>query len=199
MELDAGTLSGLSAGAGSVTENNHTWAFRNFTSIAVDAGTTWTLTGKNAVANLLNNGSVTLASGGSLDVTSAIDPASSGVFLLTGGSAFEVTAALGANTQMNFLGSSQLTVDKFGSFGTNIGSTDYAGPQLVGFTTGDTIDILQFSATGDALSYNASTGVLQLSNGMAQLASLDFRNASLGTGVFHAAADGAGGVLLSHS
>ena len=194
-----GTLSGLSGGAGSITENGHSSAFSSFNTIAVDTGAAWTLTGKDSVANLLDNGSVTIANGGSLGITSAVDPASAGVFLLTGSSSLEVAAALGTNTQMSFLGSGRLTVDKFGSFGTNVGSTAYAGPQLMSFTADDAIDILQFSAAGDALSYNALTGVLQISNSASQLASLSFQNANLGSGAFHAASDGGSGILITHN
>ncbi len=195
----AGTLSGLTGGAGSVIENGHTSTMKSINSIAVDAGGDWTMSGKNTIANLLNKGTVTIATSGSLDVSTAIDPASSGLFLLTAASTLEIAAALGTNMQMSFLGSSRLTIDKFGSFGINVGSTAYAGPQLVGFTTGDSVDILGFSATGDALSYNALTGVLQLSNSTSQLASLAFQNSSLGSGSFHAATDGGTGILITHS
>ncbi len=195
-----GTLSGLTtAGAGNVNENGHSWAFSNFSSIAVDAGGSWTMTGNDAVANLLNNGTVTIAASASLDVTTAINPASSGLFLLTGASTLEVASALGTNTQMSFLGASRLTIDKFGSFGSNVGSTNYAGPQLLGFTAGDTIDLLQFSAANAGLAYNSATGVLQISNGASQLASLDFQNTSLGSGSFHATSDGGSGAFITRS
>ncbi len=194
-----GTLSGLSGGAGSITANGHSSALSSFNTLAVDTGAAWTLTGNDSIANLLDNGSATIANGGSLDVTSAVDPASAGVFLLTGSSRLEVAAALGTNTQMSFIGSGQLTVDNFGSFGTNVGSTAYAGPQLMNFAADDAIDILRFSASGDALNYNASTGVLQLSNGASQLASLSFQNATLGSGTFHVASDGGSGILITHA
>ncbi|MBN9560500.1 MAG: hypothetical protein J0H14_07180 [Alphaproteobacteria bacterium] len=92
------------------------------------------------------------------------------MLLLTGSSNLEVAAALGTNAQMRFLGSGRLTVDKFGSFGTNVGGTAYAGPNLMNFAADDAIDILQFGAAGDALSYNAPTGLLQISNGASQMA-----------------------------
>ncbi|MCW3475507.1 hypothetical protein OL599_13060 [Rhodovastum sp. RN2-1] len=193
-----GTLSGLTtAGAGNVTENAHTWAFRNFTTVAVDAGGTWTMTGTDSVATMLNNGTVSVASGGRLNVTSAVDPASSGLFLLAGSSTLEVAAALGTNGLMDFVGSSRLVIDKFASFGTNVGSTSYAGPQLLDFGAGDTIDLLGFSATSNVLNYSPATGVLQISNGAAQLASLDFQNTSLGTGAFHTVSDGTTGIFLT--
>ena len=78
---------------------------------------------------------------------------------------------------MDFLGSdSRLVVNEFGSFGTDVGSSSYAGPQLQHFASGDVIDLLPFSAAGAVLSYDPSTGVLQISNSASQLASLSFQN-----------------------
>jgi hypothetical protein len=111
----------------------------------------------------------------------------------------EVAAALGTQTQMDFLGSSELVIDSAGSFGVNVGTSSYAGPQLQDFAAGDTIDIKSFSAAGATLDYNASTGLLQVSNGASQAASLDFQTSSLGGGIFHAAGDGATGILITHS
>ena len=48
----------------------------------------------------------------------------------------EVAAALGTQTHMNFLGSSELLIDSAASFGVNVGSTSYAGPQLQSFVAG---------------------------------------------------------------
>lgn len=145
-----------------------------------------------------NDGTLSIASGGSLDVTSAVDPASSGLFLLVGTSTLEVAAALGTNVAMDFVGSDRLTVDKFASFGTKVGNTAYAGPQLRDFGTGDTVDLLGFGATGSVLNYNTA-GVLQVSNTAAQLASLDFQNTSLGAGAFHATSDGGSGIFITRT
>ncbi|MBN9561516.1 MAG: hypothetical protein J0H14_12430, partial [Alphaproteobacteria bacterium] len=173
------------------------WTFRNFTSLAADAGSDWTLTGKNTIASILDNGALTIAPAASLTVTSNVDPNSAGVFKLGGGSTLEVAAAIGMNTKMSFLGGDgRLVIDHFEAFGTNVGSASYAGPQLQDFTSGDVIDLLPFSAGGAVLTYDALTGVLQISNGVSQLASLSFQNSTLGGGSFHATSDGGAGLLI---
>jgi hypothetical protein len=75
----------------------------------------------------------------------------------------------------------------------------YTGPQLQGFVAGDTIDLRQFSAAGTATQYDSSTGLLQVSNSAQQHASLEFQASSLGSGTFHFASDGNGGILIAHS
>ena len=99
-----GTLSGISAGAGSVTENAHSWAFSSFNALAVDAGAAWTLTGKNSVATLVDSGSLTIASGGSLTITGTVDPASSGLFSLAGNTVLDFAADVGSGIQVAFQG-----------------------------------------------------------------------------------------------
>jgi hypothetical protein len=140
-----------------------------------------------------------LAITGSLDVSTAIDPSSSGAFQLGGGSTLEVAADRGSLAQMNFLASSELIIDSAASFGVNVGSSSYAGPQLQGFTAGDTIDVKNFAAAGVTLNYSGTTGALQVANGSGQAASLDFQTSSLGSGSFHAAGDGASGILITHA
>ena len=161
----AGTISGIGTGS-----------FGNFQTLAADAGATWTLTGANSAATVLDNGTLNIT--GSLDASTAVDPTSSGLFQLQTGSTLEVAAATGAGTKINFLGSSELIVDNAASFGTNVGTASYAGTQLQDFVSGDKIDIKNISSSGVTLNYNASTGVLQISNG-SQVASLDFQASSL--------------------
>ncbi|MBV9248099.1 MAG: hypothetical protein JO227_02475, partial [Acetobacteraceae bacterium] len=191
-----GTVSGLTGGAGTVTENAHSWAIKNFNTIAVDAGSAWTFSGNNTVATILNNG--TIDQTGSLVVTSGIDSASTGVFQIDGKS-FEIAAALGAQTQISFLGASELTIDKAGSFGTGVGTGSYAGPLLENFASDDKIDLKSFSLSGVSFNFNAGNGVLQISNSAAQVASLEFQTVSLGGGTFHAASDGASGIFITNS
>jgi hypothetical protein len=190
-----GTLE-LASGTGSIGGINN-GSFLHFQSVVDDTGGSWTLTGTDAVSNLANNG--TLAIAGSLDVSTAIDPSSIGVFQLDGGATFEVAAALGTKMQMNFLASSELLIDSAASFGVNVGTSSYAGPQLQDFSAGDTIDLKNFSAAGVTLNYNSSSGVLQVANGASQAASLEFQTSSLGSGIFHDIGDGATGIFLTHS
>ncbi len=192
-----GTISGLWDGTGTAAENGSSWFFLSFNALAADSGASWTLTGTDREATVTDNG--TLAVSGSLDVNGAIDPASTGVFQLDSGASLEVASALGGNSQMQFLGSSELKIDNAGQFGTNVGQASYAGPQLQGFAAGDTIDFLNFGSAGATFTYNASNGVLQLTNGAAQAASLHFQASSLGGSVFQVAGDGGSGTVLTRA
>jgi hypothetical protein len=201
LELAGGTgsITGLSGGSGTISENG-TWSFSGFGSIDVDSGGTWTLPGGN-VSQLANAGTVIVA--GALDVSSAIDPGSTGLFQLDGGTTFDVAAAEGSGAKMEFLGSnsspSELAVDNYSLFGSNLGLNSYTGPPLEDFTAGDKIDLKTFDAAGATLlSYNPSSGVLQLSNSESQHASLLFQNSSLGSGAFSLVSDGGSGLLITH-
>ncbi|MBV9250677.1 MAG: hypothetical protein JO227_15690, partial [Acetobacteraceae bacterium] len=130
-------------------------------------------------------------------VTGAVDAASTGVFQLDGKS-LEAAAALGAQTQISFLGASQLTIDNAAQFGTGVSTGAYAGPLLENFGTDDKIDLKGFSLSGASLYFNAASGVLQISNSAAQVASLAFQTASLGAGAFHAGSDGSSGIFITH-
>ena len=100
---------------------------------------------------------------------------------------------------MSFLGSSELVIDNPRSFGSDVGTTTYAGPLLQNFGAGAGVDLKQFAAAGAATQYDPTTGILQLSNSAGQLASLSLQPSSLGTGVFHVSSDGGGEILLTHS
>jgi hypothetical protein len=190
-----GTLE-LASGTGAVGGIG-TGTFYNFQALAVDAGGTWTLNGANTAPSVLDNG--TLAIAGSLVVSSAVDPSSTGLFQLGSGATFDVAADVGTQSRMSFLASSELLIDNAATFGANVGTSSYTGPQLQNFVSGDTIDLKSFGSAGVTLNYDASTGVLQVASGSSQLASLDFQNSSLGSGAFHAATDGATGILITHS
>ena len=186
----------LAAGTGSIGGVG-TGSFNNFQVVAVDAGANWTLTGANIAPTILDNGTVSIT--GSLDVSTAIDASSTGLFQLGSAATFEVAAATGATTKINFQGSSsELVIDNAASFGTHVGTASYAGPQLQHFAAGDKIDLKNFSSAGVRLIYNASTGVLQVSNSANQVASFDFQTSSLaGNVAFAAAGDGATGVFIT--
>ena len=185
----------LASGPGSIGGVG-TGSFNNFQVLAVDAGATWTLTGTNIAPTVLDNGTVSIT--GSLDVSTAIDPSSTGLFQLGNGAMLEVAAATGTQTQINFQGStSELIIDNAASFGTNVGTASYAGTQLQHFASGDKIDLKNFSSAGVTFNYNAATGVLQVSNSANQRASLDFQTASLGSATFQASGDGATGIFIT--
>jgi len=173
-----------------------TGMFDNFQTLVVDPGGSWTLNGPNTIANVTNAGIAAVT--GSLDVSTAINSTSTGLFQLYSGATLEVNSALGALSQMTFLASSELVIDHSALFGTNVGAASYAGSLLENFASGDTIDIKNFSSAGAAFNFNSSSGLLQISNGSHQVASLDFQTSSLGSGTFHLTADQHGGVLLTH-
>jgi hypothetical protein len=190
---DGGAIELLSGGAGAIGGISNSGQFWGFQSLNVDAGGAWTLTGSNTIANVTDNAALTV--NGSLDVTGALNAASTGGFDLGAGGVLEVAAATGSQTAMDFLGASKLVVDNAALFGTGIGGTSYLGSQLEDFGTGDSIDLHNFSASGAALAYDPSSGLLQLSNADA-LATLDFQQSTLGGGSFHLAADTSGSGLL---
>jgi hypothetical protein len=188
LELTAGTSSiGLIGSS----------AFSNFQTLTDDASGLWTLTGGNVIANVTDNGSLFIA--GSLDVSAAVGAASTGQFDLQTGSSLEVAADTAAHSQVDFLGASQLAIDNAALFGTGVGGSSYAGPLLENFAAGDTIDLHGFVAAAAALLYNPANGLLQITNGASQVATVDFQNSTLGTGSFSFASDGNGGILVKHS
>jgi hypothetical protein len=194
-----GTISGASGNSGTVTENGNSWGYSNFDTIAVDRGGSWTFSGANTAQTVLNNGTINV--NGTLDITTAIDPASAGTFQLTSGS-LEVAAAIGSASKMQFLAPSELIVDDVTQFGTNVGTSSAAGPQLQSFGLGDIVDLKQFSALGAQVgSYQG--GHLTIQNTAGQAASLSFQNSTLGAvpgqGQFQFASDGGTGVLITHT
>jgi len=132
-------------------------------------------------------------------VSTAVDPNSTGLFELGQGSTSEFAADLGTQNQMAFLTNSKLVIDNTASFGTNVGTSSYAGPQLQDFSAGDTIDLRNVNPSGATINFNSSTGVLQVTDSANQAASLSFQTSSLGTGTFQIASDGASGVLITHA
>jgi hypothetical protein len=194
----AGTTVELAAGkSGSISSG-----LSNIGTIAIDAGASWTVTGSYSLPNIVDNGTIAIASGGSLDVFSALDPASTGIFQLQNSTTLELAAALGHSTQIQFLGSTndKLVIDKAASFGAGVGTTSYAGSLVENFAAGDLIDLKGIASAGLTLNYSATSGDLQIagSSGNA-LATLAFQNSTLGTGTFRVAADGFGGTLITHS
>jgi hypothetical protein len=177
-------------------------------SVAPGAALAFGTTGANtptpytgSIADVVDDGVFTIENGGSkLDISSAVDPSSSGYFLLTSQSTLEIAAYLGTALKIQFIGSSnKLTIDNAADFGLHVGTTSYAGPLLLGFGATDAVDLKGIASTGLVLNYS-TTGDLQITNSAGTaLATLAFQNSSLGAGTFHVASDGAGGTLLTHS
>jgi hypothetical protein len=191
LELAKSAATGAISGLGT--------SFAGFGLLQVDTTATWRIGGANTVAHALNNGTLTLMNGAALDVTTAVDPGDTGLYQLNLNSDLEIASILGTNTQMKFLGSAQITADHVASFGTNVGTSAYAGPLIEQFVAGDKVDLADLTVGGASLSYTAATGLLQIANAASQHATLLFQNASLGAGTFHAANDGTGHTLITHS
>ena len=175
----------LASGSGSLTGVG-TGTFGNFQTLAVDSGGTWTLGGANAVPTVMDNG--TLILGGAFTGLVQVETAGT----------LEVAAPATTSTQIDFAGTSKLIVDNPATFGTNVGSPSYTGPQLQNFVNGDQIDLKNFSSTNVTFNFNATTGILQVSNGASQLASLAFQTSSLGSTNFTATSDGGTGILITN-
>lgn len=179
-----GTISGIGSGQ----------QFIGFTKLVVDAGADWIMSGPNAIETVQDDWNLEVA--GSF-VTTFVAPSSTGTFVLTGGSSMDVASALGISSKFRFGTGSDLVVDNFSLFGENVGMTSYDGPLLEKFS-GGTVDLRDFSLAGLSSSFSAS-GLLQVTNSAAQLATLKFQTASLGAGTFQFATDGSGGVLVTHT
>ncbi len=159
----------------------------------------------NTAASVMNVSSIDIGANDSLHVTGSVNPASTGIFVLTNNSLLEVAADTGGSNQMSFLGASgdKLVIDAVSSFGSNVGTTSYIGPLLEAFTAVDTIDLKNLifnSGTNVATidSYSSGTGLLQLHSGTTK-ATLEFQNSTLGGGSFHIATDSGTGTLITHS
>ena len=109
---------------------------------------------------------------------------------------------MGTGLQIQFMGSAptnKLIIDSAASFGTQIGTTSYAGPMLENFVAGNVIDFKNIASAGLSFAYSATTGDLQISAAAGAVATLAFQNSTLGAGTFHLATDNAGGTLITHS
>jgi hypothetical protein len=146
---------------------------------------------------LSDNGVFAIAGG--LDVTGSVNANSSGSFTLGPNDSLEIAQALGSQSQINFQNSGELILDNAALFGTGVGSSSYQGDLLENFGTGSSVDVHNFSLTGASLSYSSTSGLLQISNGSQQTATLDFQNSTLGSGNFLIASDNSSGVLITHA
>ncbi|MGD0108407.1 MAG: hypothetical protein ABSC06_30870 [Rhodopila sp.] len=153
------------------------------------------------VATVVNDGTIDVGVAYTVfDVSSDVDPSSTGVFQLTGRGELDIAAALGTSLKIQFLGTTtaaELLIDNAANFGQHAGSSSYAGPLLEGFAAGDEIDLK--GITNAASSYSIATGDLQITSAGKAVATLMFQNSSLGAGTFHTANDGNGGTWVTHS
>ena len=116
-----------------------------------------------------------------------------------GGATLEVASAPATASPMSFGGNSTLVIDNAAAFGANVGTSSYTGPLLENFVAGDTVDVKNVSSSGASVTYNSTTGLLQIANG-SQNASLDFQTSTLGSGAFTLTPDASGsGVDLTLS
>lgn len=184
----------LTSGSGAISGIGE-GQFNGFDKLVADRGANWTLNAVNTIGTVLNDASLGVS--GSLDVTTAVDPSSKGLFQLDGPSTLEIAAALGTSSKIGFSTGSNLLIDNFKLFGENVGTSGYAGPLLENFG-GSTVDLKDFSIAGLDTSFSASSGLLQLSNSASEFATLGFQTSSLGVGSFHFNSDGSGGVLITH-
>ncbi|MBV9247810.1 MAG: S-layer family protein [Acetobacteraceae bacterium] len=189
LELDGGSGAiQANNGNGTVTQKGKSFSFSSFGTLDVGTNGAWTLASADNTAALTDDGTIIVT--GSLDVASASGLHGSGLLDLASGSALELAAASGDHTKIDFTGSGQLEIDNAAVFGSQVGTASYAGPEIHDFSTGDVIDLRNFSFSGLAAQF--VNGVLQLSNSSGQKASLDLQ----GMSDFRAASDGKSGTLL---
>jgi hypothetical protein len=186
------------ASGGAATAGGIGSQFVNFGTVVVDPGADWSLKGVNTAATLTNRGTLAVAAGGTLQVTGAVSAASNGIFQLNNASVLEVLADQGTANQMQFLAPSELIIDQAAAFGVNVGKASYHGPLIENFGPTATIDLKDVALAGAVLNYSTASGLLQITEGGAGVATLAFQTSSLGSGVFHPGDDGSGHLLLTH-
>ena len=191
LELAKATGIGTIAGVGT--------AFAGFSQMQVDSAASWRMTGANAIAHIVNNGTLQLQNSTTLNVTVAVDAGDTGLYQLSTKSVLEIASIVGSNTQIKFLGAATIIADHAASFGINVGAPSYAGPVIEQFVAGDKMDLADLGVGGVTLNSAAATGLLQVANAASQQATLLFQDASLGAGTFHVADDGTGHALITHS
>ena len=117
-------------------------------------------------------GALTLASSASLHVTTAVDPASTGIFKLDASSVLEVLADKGSSGKIQFYRYLlELIVDKAANFGTNVGKTTYNGPLIqTSYRRVIQSGLKDIAASGRTSRLHRPTGLLQINDGAAAVA-----------------------------
>ena len=96
------------------------------------------LIGAGTLMGTMANAGTVEATGGTLDLTGSVDPASTGLFTINTASLLEIAADTGAGNTMSFIGSSgELAIDAVAQFGTHVGQASYTGPLIENFGTGE--------------------------------------------------------------
>jgi hypothetical protein len=139
----SGTLSGLANGAGTVTDTAGTFDFSEFSTIAVDAGASWTISNPGSFPTVTDAGNLTIASGATVGL----------VQLLAGGTVTVQGSATSAQT-VQLVASAVSTVA--------LGAPSSATPGAFGavidtFGINGTIDLLNVPDTAITFKYAGST------------------------------------------
>ena len=197
----SGTFTGLAAGSGTLANSASGFTFKNIQTIDIDSSASWAFSGSNAIATLRVDGTATVA--GTLDVTTALDPAGTGgVVTVASGGLLELAAATGSGDTIDLAGTAELKIDTAASFGTTTGTTytgDVIGQFALSSTTvpGSTIDLgnVAFSSATDT--FNTSRNVLTVTDGT-NTANISFVAGLFATSdKFVLTTDGSGGTLIS--
>ena len=194
LELAGGTsgaFTGVTGGAGAITGK---FNFLAVTAIDIDGGATWSFSGTEAVASLQVGGNAVI--GGALDVTALTDAA--GTLQIAANGRLELGAATGHGNTIAFGAGATLKIDTAAQFGSGQGSTaSYSGDTISGFGLGKFIDLANVSyATATLQSFNAATGVAQITDGT-HVADLTFAAGTSGLpGMLSLHADANGGTLV---
>jgi hypothetical protein len=146
----SGTLSGLANGAGTVTDAAGTFDFSEFSTIAIDAGASWTISDPGSFPTVIDAGNLTIASGAAVGLLQ----------VLAGGTVTVQGAATSAQT-VQLVASAASTVA--------LGAPSSATPSAFGavidtFGINGTIDLLNVPDTAITFKYAGST-LDVLSNG----------------------------------
>ncbi len=188
----SGTFTGLTGGDGSVTNG---FTFQGIQTIDIDSSASWAFSGINSLGTLGVSGAALVS--GTLDLTTALDPAGSGGTLtVAAGGTLEVAAATGSGDTIDLAGTgAELKIDVANSFGTTSGST-FTGDVIGQFASGSSIDLanVAFSAlaptsfSGNVLTVGDGTNTGHITFAPGLFSSL---------GNFVITTDGLGGTLIS--